>query len=231
MHKIDIIVISPGKCGSTTLRDTLKQHNFACIKAHNPDCFREQFGYNGLSDTIKFSSANKPLYIIDSYRLPIERQISAFFHSLDILVPNYATLSVAQLIDIFNSRCLSYSYKRSYINNIMEQYNTPLITTFDFNKGYTVRKTKNIIFIRLLFKDINIWGKLLSELFNTPITIVEKQLSKRKKYYKLYEEFKEQYKVPKRYLDFIQQHDDDFHIFNTKSEQHTYIAKWTQSSI
>ena len=78
MNNLDCIVLCGGKCGSTTLYNTLK-NNYKTIKVHNKLDFINQYKYDGLINSIKLSSKNKTLYIIDSYRAPIERKISSFF--------------------------------------------------------------------------------------------------------------------------------------------------------
>ena len=62
MDNVDIFVISGGKCGSSTLRETFLSNQYSCIKAHNPQCFNSQFGYDGFYDTIDKSSIKKKNY-------------------------------------------------------------------------------------------------------------------------------------------------------------------------
>ena len=50
---------------------------------NNKKDFEKQFSYDGLIDLINRSSENKKLYIIDSYRTPIERKISSFFQNIN----------------------------------------------------------------------------------------------------------------------------------------------------
>ena len=75
LPEMDVICLTGGKCGSTTLRTTFTGNGYKCIKAHDKTCFKHQFKYDGLIDLIKRSSVNKQLFIIDSYRTPIERKI------------------------------------------------------------------------------------------------------------------------------------------------------------
>ena len=76
LPEMDVICLTGGKCGSTTLRTTFIQNGYKCIKAHSKSDFEHQFKYDGLIDLIKRSSDNKQLFIIYSYRTPIERKIS-----------------------------------------------------------------------------------------------------------------------------------------------------------
>lgn len=92
--KIDVICLTGGKCASTTLQTTLQQTGYKCIKVHGKEDFEKQFKYDKLIDLINRSSANKQLFIIDSYRTPIERKISSFFENLHHHVPTYKNKNI-----------------------------------------------------------------------------------------------------------------------------------------
>ena len=83
-YNIEVFVICGGKCGSTTLETTFKKNGYATIRSHGI----EEFGSRNLTSltlhqlvehNIKY---NLPTLIIDSYREPISRKISSFFHNL-----------------------------------------------------------------------------------------------------------------------------------------------------
>ena len=102
MNDIDVFIIAGGKCGSTTLKKTFLTKNMNTIKSHNPSCFKKQFGFDGFFNTIVKSSRNKILLLIDSYRTPIERKISSFFHNGENKIPDFLNLTVEEQIKIFN---------------------------------------------------------------------------------------------------------------------------------
>ena len=106
LDNLDIIVLTGGKCGSSTLLTTFLRNNYSSIKAHGTLDFKNQFGYDGLIDVINKSSSNKKLYLIDSYRLPIERKISSFFQNIHTHIPDYTNKSCEELIRIFNETML-----------------------------------------------------------------------------------------------------------------------------
>jgi hypothetical protein len=228
MNNIDCILMCNGKCGSSTLLSTMIANGFNTIKVHNKKFFINEFKYDGLIDTININSSNKPLYIIDCYRTPIEREISGFFENIHRYVPDYKNKSCNELIRIFNTFCLNYNQPES-INEIFDEYKIKRFTQFDFNKGYIRKQVGNMIFIKLLFKDIHKWDIILSNIFNKPITITNGNLSKDKEYYTLYENFKKNYKVPKAYINRLQTN-EAFKIYNTKEEQILYLNKWLELS-
>jgi hypothetical protein len=57
------------------------------------------------------------------------------------------------------------------INEVLDHYQLPLFTGFDFEKRYNLVKKNNKVFIKILFKDIGEWTTILSDLFQKPITL------------------------------------------------------------
>jgi hypothetical protein len=55
-------------------------------------------------------------------------------------------------------------------------------------------------------------------------------LTEDKQIYNLYNNFKENYTVPKEYITHLSENDKEFKIYNTVSEQKRYIAKWLLKS-
>ena len=47
---------------------------------------------------------------------------------------------------------------------------------------------------------------------------------------KLYVEFKEKYRIPKKYIENVLSKDIEFQIYNTKQQQDKYIKKWLNKS-
>ena len=226
---VDIICLTGGKCGSTTLKNTFIRNGYKCIKAHNEQCFKRQFKYDGLIDLINRSSSNKKLYLIDSYRTPIERKISSFFENISVYVPNYVNKSCGELIDIFNNKYLNNLEEDHSINPIIKKYGLDPFDTFDFKKKYVIKKKGNLVFIKILFSDIKQWGEILSKIFNKKIVLHNGNLSKHKVYNPIYNQFKKYYKIKKSYINNILKNDKEFRIFNTKKQQELYINKHLNS--
>ena len=149
-----------GKCGSETLNATFIKNGYKSIKTHNIHCFKNQFSNDNLIDFINRCSLNKKLYLIDSYRRPIERKISAFFQHINRNVPDYKNKSCEHLIDIFNTSYLNHIEEYHSINPIMEEYGVELFDTFDFKKKFVIREKGNLVFIKILFSDINEWSSI-----------------------------------------------------------------------
>jgi hypothetical protein len=203
-----------------------------CIHLHGFNCngnsnnFKFEIGENKIINYMKKSIT--PIYILDVYRNPIERSMSSFFQNIGLFLPNYKTLTIEELIVFFNSNNL---YKETYhpINKMLDAHNLKHFEQFDFQKGYNIVEKGNLIFIKLLFKNIDNWDKILSEIFQKPIKLINDNLTIEKNIFSLYNEFKSQYKIPKHFIEFIK-NDKEFKIYNTKIEQKLYIEKWLKTS-
>ena len=229
-HNIDILVMCGGKCGSSTLYSSFKNSGFKCLKIHSKYDYILQFKSDSLYDTINLSSKCKKLFIIDSYRTPIERKISSFFQNIHTFVPNYEYLSIQKLIHIFNLKYLNTIEEYHSINSVLTNYNIPLFNKFDLKKKYNIYEKNNKIFIKILYKDIDDWDNILSKILNKKINIVNDNLSTVKSYKNIYNLFKKKYIVPKSYLKHLKNNDMEFKIYNTNEEQIAYIQKWLQRS-
>ena len=95
---------------------------------------------------------------------------------------------------------------------------------------YNIIKKDNKVFIKILFRDIHIWDKILSEIFDKEITIYPENLTTDKEINNLYKKFKNEYKVPKSFIYNQLKNDKEFKIYNTQDDQEDYIKKWIDNS-
>ena len=228
----NVFVYCGGKCGSSTLQNTFANNNYEAIHAHG----YMEFTSNNITYTIydlMNVSAKKyeTIYIIDSYRTPIERKISSFFQNIQAHLSKYKDLTLTELIIFFNTNCIYTLEGYHTINQGLTHYQVPLFTTFDFEKGYNLIKKDNKVFIKILFKDIDKWDTILSNIFQKTITIYSDNLTQNKPNYLLYKEFLKEYKVPKAYLEHLKVNDTEFKIYNSKSAQKAYLTKWKKNSL
>ena len=108
----------------------------------------------------------------------------------------------------------------------MEKYNVKPFETFNFEKKKVIKQKGNLVFVKILFSDINIWDKILSEIFNKKIVVYNSNISKNKEYSNKYNEFKLKYKPTKFYINNILKQDKEFKIFNNPTQQVMYINHW-----
>ena len=229
----DVFIFCGGKCGGTTLANTFSKNWFKTTHFHSLTCkgfFESNIELNDLLKVLEKSSENKKIYLIDSYRTPIERKISSFFQNLSLHLPNYSSVPVEDIIHIFNTQCLNELESYHSIDLAMAHYEVPLFKTFDFEKRYNLVEKDNKTFIKVLFKDINKWNEILSEIFGKNIIIYSDNLTKNKDVGELYTLFKSKYKVPIAYLENILAYDEQFKIYNTLEEQSEYRKYWLNES-
>lgn len=234
LHKLGPIhcyIYCSGKAGSMTLQRTLEQH-FSCLHVHNNTHFQVEIARSELItvfDCIRQSLIHYPeVYLIDSYRLPVERVVSSFFQNLgNHLTGEELELGESQLFPLMSDRLDQKIRMENYhsINEVMRHFDAPLFSAFDFSSGYNLHKKGNLVFIKLRFADIDRWGTILSEIFDRQITIESSNLSSEKPYSGLYSRFKDYYRVPaKAFAEMTNSR--EFRIYTTEEEKAAYLAKW-----
>jgi hypothetical protein len=179
---------------------------------------------------------HETIYIIDSYRTPIEKKISSFFEDINKYIPNYKDCDISFLISYFNKKYI-YGNKCTHIftedyeplDEMLEHFNLSPLKKFDFYRKFELIKYKNLVFIKLRFHEIDKWDKLLSTILEKDITIIDKNKSENKDYYEVYKNFKKNYRIPKDYLEKLKS-DSRFNIYNSSLERIKYIKHWSLSS-
>jgi hypothetical protein len=226
-----VFIYCGGKCGSSTLFRTFKNLNYKCLHVHRNYYYCLDLDNDiSLFDTIEKSRKHfDKIYIIDSYRTPIERKISSFFQNIHkhTDIKDFNNIHVNEVIEIFNKKNYIY-YLEDYhpFDEILDYLNINNNIPFDFSNKYTIMHHENIVLIKLLFKDINEWGNILGNIFNTEIKMISDNESKNKTYFTLYKKFLENYKPPKKYINCFLKHDKKFKTYNTHDEQNDYIQYW-----
>lgn len=226
MDNINVFVYCSGKSGSSTLHSTFINNGYKSIHIHgnleyqlNPLNKNLVSKHKTIFDLILYNmKQDKTIYIIDSYRLPIERKISGYFESF------YKGQSYNEVENALD-KSLHLLEDYNSIDEILDYFNLPSFTSFDFNKKYNILNYKNIKFIKIRFCDIHNWDSILSEIFDKKITITNDNLSKNKSYYNTIELIKNEYKIP-FYIIYIVKNDYEFKIYNSKDEQQKYLDKW-----
>lgn len=227
---IKIFIYCGGKCGSSTLTSSLNVY-YKTIQMHNNEYFYKISSQKDVSifDVIEYNRKTQDkIYIIDSYRCPIERKISSFFQNIKTHLPSYENHSLKNIVNYFNAGYIYNLEEYHSINEIMTHYKLPLFETFDHEKKYNLLVHENIHFIKLRFDDINDWQNILSDIFKMPIKIKDGNLSETKEYATLYNNFKKVYYLPNLYYNEYLLKDKNFKIYNTEEEKKKYLEKWEQ---
>lgn len=228
MEQLEVFVYSGGKCGSSTLYNTLLNNEFKnLIQVHSNYHYSaiyqniiEETGCKTVKELIE-SQKLQNIYIIDSFRDPIERLISSFFQ-------NIATTIGENYMNIDN-RLINYwifkNYKFEDYHPLDEEY--PVLKDFEFNGKYIKLVKDNLTFIKLRFKDIEHWSEYLSEIFSREIILHSDNLSENKEYNDKYKDFKNTFVISNEMYEFFTSH----HLFlkyNSIEEQEEYKKYWSK---
>ena len=154
LNDLDIIVYCGGKCGSSTLHTTFKKNGLKSYKIHDNSYFQylcnifKKDTTKTIYDVIDFNvKQRKNIFIIDSYRTPIERKISSFFQNIDNHIINHNNKTTEDIISIFNEKLLYELEDYHSIDEVMKHFGLDTFTEFDFKNKYNIIKKDNIIFI------------------------------------------------------------------------------------
>jgi len=234
-----VYVYCCGKSGSSTLKKTFAENGYNSLHCHNSETYNDIMSSTKLNpnvfDIIEQSMINnKHVTIIDSYRNPIERKISSFFenyrgHNVTARrdeVTGVQTYEYDDIIKQLDEQCY-YLEQYDSINEVLDYFNLPRFTSFDFVKKYNIVQYKNVTIIKLRFEDINEWGNILSEIFGKPITIFNENMSDNKKYAYIYNIVKNNYTISLDMLEYIEHYYPEFRIYNDPESQEKYINYWT----
>lgn len=190
-----------------------------------------------LRDLINWT--NRPVKIITLVRDPIARNISAFFQGMDLRIPNFNQRFKNNEID---SEEVIKLFLDSISNN--PQYHmTPLewldkefrrstnigIYTYNFpkTKGYKIYHSGKTSVLLLKLEKLNQCFTEASSAFfeGKPISLESKNVSSKKRYNRLYSDFKKTVKLPDTYLQLMYDSKYARHFYS-EEEITAFIERW-----
>jgi hypothetical protein len=227
-----IFIYTPPKVGSTTLVTSLRVSlgkSFNTIHIHDETMLSV---LTGISDVkindllIYLSNKGKNVYVIDIYRTPVERKMSEFFEKIspyhfNNTAKNLNNYSIKRISDRFNKIF-------PYIENgdhYFDKYGIEYPVSFDFDKKYSIQELNKIKYIKLRLCDSHLWGSILSNIFQTEIVIINDYKTEDKDIGQLYKRFKNQYKIPINYIEFIKSN-KYFNYYYNEQERNQYLKMW-----
>lgn len=195
----NVIVYAGGKTGGSTLFQTFLKTEYSAIHIHSDKCFREScfLGMPPFEKTddpqsiFELIDKDKEVYIIDVYRNPLDRKISAYFQNLDHNRKYYKVpenIGIEEEVDYFTTHVMPYLENYEGIEESMNYFG---LTNLEYKKNHWYSKKGNVNFIRLKFREINKWVNILKLYIpNVPSDLVNTNLSINKSYYARYKLFK-----------------------------------------
>jgi len=231
LNKI-IFVYSYPKVGSTSIISTLRifaSHIYNIIHIHDENMLKVLGNINNVSviEIIEYNKfLGKDIFVIDIYRLPIERKISCFFEKIDTYhfntnIENLNTYSIERIFERFNKIFPFIGNGDKYY----DEYNLLLPEKFDFINKYLLIEKNGIKYIKLRLNDSHLWNNILSKLLSVDLKIVKDYETNKKKVKDIYTNFISNYKLPNNFL-YILNLCKYFNYYNSPEEINTYLNNW-----
>ncbi len=231
-----IFVYTPPKVGSTSIVSSLRifgSEMFNIIHIHDEEMLRIFTNISDITvnEIIQFNKhLGRDVYVIDVYRSPIERKISAYFEKVGVYhfntsdknVNNY---DITKIINRFNKIFPHIANGDHY----MDIYNIPLIQTFDFQNKYLLQEHNGIKYIKLRLKDSNYWSDILTNIFGKKICAIKDYESTNKPIKDIYKRFKDNYKIPSNFLSEII-NCRYLNYYYSQTEIQEYVNNWSQKT-
>lgn len=231
-----VFVYSAPKVGSTSIVSSLRifgTDKISVIHIHDEEMLRILGSVSGvtINEIILYNkNIGRDVYVIDVYRSPIERKISAYFEKIgahhfnnsDEIVNTY---NVNKVINRFNNIFPHIANGDHFI----DKYGINIPTQFDHSTKYLLVQENGIKYIKLRLKDSVFWGSILTSIFGTNIKPIKDYESSNKPIKELYARFKSVYRIPKNLLDELT-NCKYFNYYYSEEERQEYIAEWTAKS-
>lgn len=231
-----IFIYSSPKVGSTSLVSSLRifgSNKVSVIHIHDEKMLKVLANIENITinEIILYNSyLGRVVYVINIYRSPIERKISAYFEKIgcyhfnneDSIVNCYDVNRVINRFNnIFPHICLG--------DHFIDKYNINYPPKFDFSNKYLFIKQNNVNYISLRLKDSLLWGNILTNIFKFKICIVKDYETANKSIKDLYNLFKLTYRVPINLLDNVM-NCKYLNYYYSEEERLDYYNEWQQKS-
>jgi len=241
-----VFVYTQPKVGSTSIVSSLRLYaidKIQVIHIHDETMLKMLGNIENVTifDIINYNKLelNKDVYVIDVYRSPIERKISAFFEKIGSFHfnnndKNMNTYNLERIITRFNNIFYHIANGDHFLDIFIENISDTFFPEcFDYNNKYLLITDKNgVKYIKLRLKDSSMhWNTILSNIFQTQIKVVPDYESKNKEFSDLYKRFKQEYTIPSNYLQNIVETDRYFSYYYSQEEQKEYIQLWSNKNI
>lgn len=235
-HNKLVFVYSAPKVGSTSIVSSLRIFGIDkidIIHIHDEDMLKMLINVKNvtINEMILFNKyLGKDVYVINVYRSPIERKISAFFEKIGSYHFNNSdqevnTYNITKVINRFNNIFPWISLGDHFI----DRYNIKIPDKFDHNNKYILLNENGIKYITLRLKDSNQWGPILTNIFGFNIHIIKDYESSNKPIKELYNFFKQTYTIPTNLLNEIM-NDKYLKYYYSDDELTRYYSDWLNKS-
>ena len=232
-----IFVYSAPKVGSTSIVSSLRifsNNTYNIIHVHDEEMLNVLGNIKNVSvnEIILYNKyLGKDVYVINIFRSPIERKISAFFEKIgsyhfNNLDENVNKYNINRVIDRFNN-IFPWLALGDHFLDVYNINNIPL--KFDNNKCFLLVKENGISYITLRLKDVTKWNNILQQIFGFEIVIIKDYESRNKPIKEMFTTFKKNYRIPINLLNDLMK-DKHFNFYYSSKELEEYFNEWKNKS-
>ena len=195
-----ILVLSPGKCGSSTILESLSFAGISCYQSHTLNSYPQGVYFVNINRKYLFEAIYKVKIflailwfklagkkIIIAVRDPKIRNVSAFFEQCWKIGIDLSSCTCGQLVSAYK-KGKSTEDTKWYARNLGDALKVlPADICFDGKKSAKVKKGKiNILLLRL--EDSDCWEDELSQFIGKRISLKKRNISSKKKYSHIFNE-------------------------------------------
>ena len=235
-----VFVYSVPKVGSTSIVSSLRifgQNKLNVVHVHDETMLQtlsrhaQTGGHNvTINEIILFNKyLGKRVYVINIYRSPIERKMSAFFEKIGSYHFNCSdevvnSFDIKRIITRFNNL---FPFLSSDGDHFMHKYGLPQpLPAFDsVTKRHVLTTHHGVHYLTLRLKDSAHWGHILSRVFQFDIRVVPDYETSKKSIKDVYARFKRHYRIPSNLLASLSS-DVCLQYYYSEAERSEYMAGW-----
>jgi hypothetical protein len=157
--------------------------------------------------------------------------MSEYFHNISAYnfndsEENIKSYSIEKLIDRFNSVYPHLDSEDYYF----KKFGIVPPEKFDYEKKYIHQCVNNVHFIKLRFNDINVWDKILSEIFKKDVVIIRNEKKDDENLLELYNKVKREYKLPINYYEYLEM-DGSLKYYELCVDVEEYKKEWCKKGL
>lgn len=244
-HSTVVFVYSAPKVGSTSLVSSLRlfgAHVMDILHIHDEQMLQALTGIQDVRivDLIEYvQRQGKRVFVLNIFRTPIERKISAFFEKVGtyhfgVTDAQVNTYPLDKVLRRFHRLCLFLGNGDHFLD-IYPCAQDPAEMAglaFDHARGCAHSLYRGVHYVSLRLQDSHRWGDILTSLFGFPCCAVRDYESTDKPIRDLYRAFRAQYRVPHNLLTLLlQQADAALRFYLTEAERAEYLQQWRAQSL
>lgn len=199
MEKYDkVLIYQYGKVGSSSLREAVSKSNKQYTRKYYPtiqEKYNEKILQVHCHEVAKdILSKYKNVLVINIVRLPIDRNISGFFQTIDRTCKDFSQRPISEIINIYD-RKHSVKSTSNWMINFYKVMNIDIDKfKFDITSKYNKLRINDVDILSFKFEDLEY---VISNILPDYDLIIKKKKNEgsKKSYNEIYKNFKESYKV------------------------------------